>query len=395
MSGTFPDGFLWGAATAGHQVEGGNINANMWPMEWAEGSVFAEPSGDACDHYHRYQEDIATLAALGLNAYRFSVEWSRIEPERGFFSRAALDHYRRMAASCHEHAVTPVVTYSHFTTPRWFAAMGGWKEKSSPDLFGRFAERVTAHLGDLVPWACTLNEPNLSDLLGQLGVTGAPETGLDEEKVAPIIGPGVEVMAKAHRRAVEAIKAGPGNTRAGWTLALVDFQAADGGEEQCQKARQVVELDWLEVSREDDFVGVQTYTRARIGPNGAVPAEANDRPRTENGWEFYPEALEHTIGLAAAATGGPVMVTENGVATSDDGIRRAYTEEALAGVARCLSDGIDVRGYLHWSLLDNFEWMFGYGMHFGLIAVDRETFGRTIKPTARWLGEVARANRLP
>jgi beta-glucosidase len=364
-------------------------------MEWAKGSVFAEPSGDACDHYHRYQEDIATLAVLGLNAYRFSVEWSRIEPEQGFFSRAALDHYRRMVASCHEHGVTPVVTYSHFTTPRWFAGMGGWAEKSAPDLFGRFAERVTTHLGDLVPWACTLNEPNISDLLEQLGVTTAPERGLDGDKVGPLAGPGVEVMAKAHRRAVEAIKSGPGNTRAGWTLALVDFQPIEGGEECCQKARQVAALDWLEVSRQDDFVGVQTYTRACVGRDGVVAAEAAGRPQTENGWEFYPEALENTIGLAAASAGVAVMVTENGVATSDDGIRRAYTEEALAGVARCLSDGIDVRGYLHWSLLDNFEWMFGYQMHFGLIAVDRETFGRTIKPTARWLGEVARANGLP
>ena len=122
----FPDGFLWGAATAGHQVEGGNVNADIWPLEWAPDSIFNEPSGDACDHYHLYREDITVLRELGLNAYRFSLEWSRIEPEPGYFSRAALDHYRRVVGTCHELGITPVVTYNHFTLPRWMAGDGGW-----------------------------------------------------------------------------------------------------------------------------------------------------------------------------------------------------------------------------------------------------------------------------
>src|SRR3954451_5182186 len=161
----FPDGFLWGASTAGHQVEGGNVNADIWPLEWAVPSLFTEPSGDACDHYHRYAEDIATLAGLGLNAYRFSLEWSRIEPEPGYFSRAALDHYRRMMATCLEHGVTPVVSYNHFTVPRWFAGDGAWENPSAPDQFGRFATAATGHLGDLLSWVCTLNEPNVMAML--------------------------------------------------------------------------------------------------------------------------------------------------------------------------------------------------------------------------------------
>jgi beta-glucosidase len=273
--------------------------------------------------------------------------------------------------------------------------MGSWRNKSAPDLFGRFAERVTAHLGDLVPWACTLNEPNVSDLLRQMGVVPAGQQDLDQSAFAAIAGPGVEVMAEVHRRAVDAIRSGPGDTKVGWTLALVDFQPVEGGEERCQAARQAAGIDWLEVSQGDDFVGVQTYTRQRLGPHGPVEAPAGAAPTTENGWEFYPQALEHTVQFASEHSGGPVIVTENGVATSDDDIRLAYTKEALAGVARCVSGGIDVRGYLHWSLLDNFEWMFGYKMHFGLIAVDRETLQRTVKPTARWLGDVARVNELP
>jgi beta-glucosidase len=178
----FPDGFLWGAATAGHQVEGGNVNADMWPMEWASNSTFNEPSGDTCDHYHRYPEDVATLAGLGYNAYRFSLEWSRIEPEPGYFSRAALDHYRRMVACCLEHGITPFVTLNHFTTPRWFAGIGGWGNRGAADSFARFAARVAAHMGDLLSWVGTLNEPNLMDLLRCTGKVpmGAGERGLGD-----------------------------------------------------------------------------------------------------------------------------------------------------------------------------------------------------------------------
>lgn len=392
MGFCFPDGFLWGAATAGHQVEGGNVNANMWPLEWAADSIFQEPSGDACDHYHRYPEDIATLASLGLSAYRFSVEWSRVEPEPGFISRAELDHYRRMAATCHEHGVTPVVTYSHFTTPRWFAQQGNWGNPAAADLFARYCEAVTARLGDLVPWVVTLNEPNVGGILAATGIVPAGDVGRGGG-FASVIGPGLETMVPVHRRAVEAIKAGPGESRVGWSLALVDFQSLAGGEERCERARRMAELDWLDVSGDDDFVGVQTYTRQRFGPDGVVPA-GDGVATMETGWEAYPAALEHTIRLAAAQAKVPVVVTENGMATSDDEARLVYTKDALEGVVRCLADGVDVRGYLHWTLLDNFEWVSGYRMHFGLIAVDRSTFERTVKPSARWLGAVAQANEL-
>ena len=405
----FPDGFLWGAATAGHQVEGGNVNSDMWEAEWAESSGFAEPSGDACDHYHRYPEDIATIADLGLNAYRFSVEWSRIEPEEGFFSRAALDHYRRMAATCHEHGVTPVVTYNHFTSPRWFAHLGGWASPTGVDRFARYCEQVTAHLGDLFTWACTLNEPNVISLLMQTGVApaGASE---DSDRIAALAeaisenqsssptpsawgGQAVDTMGALHQRAVEAIKSTRSEIKVGWTLALIDLQAVDGGDERCESVRKAGELDWLDVSRGDDFVGVQTYSRNLIGPNGRVEPPAGT-PTTQVGWELYPDALEHTVRLAAEHTGLPVMVTENGMATDDDDERIDYTRRALEGLGRACDDGVDVRGYLHWTLLDNFEWVSGFGPKFGLIAFNRKTFERTVKPSARWLGEVARANKI-
>jgi beta-glucosidase len=407
----FPDGFLWGASTAGHQVEGGNVNADIWPLEWAKPSLFTEPSGDACDHYHRYPEDIALLAELGLNAYRFSFEWSRIEPEEGYFSRASLDHYRRMVGTCLEHDVTPVVTYCHFTTPRWFAGAGGWAGDQAPARFARYAERVTERVGDLLGWVATLNEPNVITLLqltgviplgaGERGPLGgaAPATvtevgvgGYDPSRYQMgLVGAGLERMAEVHRAGVHAIKAGPGDTKVGWTLALIDLQAGEGGEERLAAARRGAQLDWLDVSSGDDWVGVQTYSRNILGRDGVIrPAEGV--PTHQTGWEVYPDALEHTVRLAAEQSGVPVLVTENGMATADDDARLAHTRTALAGLARCVADGIDVRAYLHWTLLDNFEWMSGFAKTFGLIGFDPATFERTVKPSARWLGEVARAN---
>jgi beta-glucosidase len=151
MAFAFPKGFLWGTATAAHQVEGGNTASDLWLMEWAKDSIFTEPSADACDHYHRYDSDIGLLKGLGFNTYRFSIEWARIEPEEGFFSKAALDHYRRVLASCHAQNVTPMVTFHHFTAPLWFSRDGGWEDAKSVDRFARYCETAAAALGDLIP----------------------------------------------------------------------------------------------------------------------------------------------------------------------------------------------------------------------------------------------------
>ena len=404
MTTPFPDQFLWGASTAPHQVEGGNVNSDMWEMEWATPSIFAEPSGDACDHYHRYGEDLALMADLGLNAYRFGVEWARVEPEEGYVSRAELDHYRRMCATCHEHGITPVVTYNHFSFPRWFARDGGWDGPQAADRFARYSESVTEHLGDLVPWVCTINEPNLIAML--MATRMAPVATRDDTEalVAPAPeavdgprswpSPNIDAMRAAHRKAFDSIKSVRDTIQVGWAPALVDLQAVPGGEERLAQVRPAAQLDWLDISRDDDFVGVQTYSRELVGPDGMLPAP-DGAPTAQTGWEIYPDALGHTVRLAAERTGKPVLVTENGLGTADDHARRAYTEGALQGLAGAIADGFDVRGYLHWTLIDNFEWVSGFAVTFGLIAVDRTTFARTIKPSARWLGDVARANRLP
>ncbi|HEY2386599.1 MAG TPA: family 1 glycosylhydrolase [Candidatus Binatia bacterium] len=388
MARTFPPGFVWGTATAAHQVEGGNWNNDWWAWEHTPGSPCQEPSGDACDHYHRYRDDLDLLARLGFGAYRFSLEWSRIEPEDGEFSRAALDHYRRMCAACHERGIVPIVTFHHFTTPRWVAARGGWLEASTAERFARYCARAAAHLGDLVGRVCTLNEPNIVAEFGyRWGLFPPGHRDADERSRANAI------FLDAHRRAVAAIRDAGVRAPVGLTLALQDWQAVDGGEAVRDRERHDMEDVYLGGLRGDDFLGVQTYSRVRYGPDGLRAPEPGV-PLTQMGYEFWPEALEACIRRAAALTGLPILVTENGIGTADDRDRVAYVRRALHGVLACLADGLPVQGYVYWSLLDNFEWALGYGPTFGLVAVDRTTQARHPKPSASWLGAIARANTL-
>jgi beta-glucosidase len=385
----FPDGFLWGSATAAHQVEGNNLNSDWWEFEHAAGTVCVEPSGDACDSWHRWPEDLSLLASLGFGAYRFSVEWGRIEPEEGEWSPAALDHYRRQCARCRELGMVPVVTLNHFTLPRWLSATGGWERPDAPQLFGRYCQRTTAVIGDLVGWACTINEPNIVAMMGYLGGVFPPALRDSDRRRAVN-----DALCRAHVLGVEALRAGPGAFPVGLTLSMTDYQAVVGGEQRLERIRSTMEDVFLAATAGDDFVGVQCYTRMRVGPAGALPPDEGV-PVTQMGYEYWPQALEATVRRAWGFTGGtPILVTENGISTSDDEVRIRFVSEALAGVQRCLRDGIDVRGYIYWSLLDNFEWVLGYGPRFGLVEVDRETFERRPKASAAWLGELSKANSL-
>jgi beta-glucosidase len=404
---SYPKGFLWGVATAAHQVEGNNLNSDAWVLEQMKPSAFAEPSGDACDQYHRYLEDIKLVASLGFNTYRFSVEWARVEPEQGFFSTAELDHYRRVAAACRENNLTPMVTFWHFTSPRWFAASGGWESEGAGDLFVRYCERTAKHLGDLIGAAATFNEPNIPLLLRWMFAAmpqnpfqgaqtllqaAARKVGSDRFSFFILADPerSRDTMIPAHHRAMAAMKSGPGRYPVGVTLAIQDEQAV-GPDSRRDAKRQELYGAWLDAAGKSDFVGVQTYTRARVGQDGDLPPEPGVE-LTQMGYEFWPESLEQTIRYASARAKVPVYVTENGVATEDDARRVEYVRRALAGVESCLRDGIDVRGYVHWSLLDNFEWMLGYRPKFGLVAVNRDTQERIVKASARYLGALARRN---
>lgn len=384
--------FLMGAATAAHQVEGNNVNSDCWLLETLPGSVFKQPSGDACDHYHRFADDIGMLAKLGFNSYRFSIEWARIEPSPGAFSAAELGHYREVLETCRRHGLKTVVTLHHFTSPRWFAAQGGFEQPTAVALFARYADYVVSRLSGLIDHLCTFNEANLSFgpqramIAAAAKATGSPLFSSflfdDTTRSKPII----RACHAAARRAVKAVAPA---LPVGLTLAMSDIQAADGASHAAADAARSAAYDvWLEAARNDDFVGVQTYTRELYDASGRVDPPAG-AIRTQIGQEYYPAAIEGTVRYAARVAKVPILITENGIGIEDDRLRISYIDGALAAVDRCRASGIDIRGYLHWSALDNFEWLFGYDPKFGLISVDRATQRRLPKPSAYYLGAIA------
>jgi beta-glucosidase len=401
------DDFLWGAATSGHQVEGGNWNSDWWEFEHAAGAPVSGPSGDACDSYHRFEEDIQLVRDLGLNAYRFGVEWPRVEPEDGEFSIAAIDHYRRVVATCRERGIEPLVTFSHHTLPRWAAHRGGWLWPELPQRFGRYADRLSRAFGDELRWVMTINQP---DLVANIGYRYGQEPAgwealksTDGEAVAQRCTP---LLLAGHRLAREAIRASMPGASVGVGLASVEWTGFEGSEEELEQLPAVREWDgpFYNETGGDDYVGVQVYTRRLAVPLDGSPAlspglEGYPEPPgtrlTSAGWPFHPESLAPAVRRTARKTGLPILITENGIGTEDDAERIEFLTRALGSLGEAVRDGIDVRGYFHWSLLDNFEWGQGYGVRFGIAEVDRRTFARTLKPSAHVLGGYARRNEVP
>ena len=386
-----------------YQVEGGNTNTDWWWWEHKEGTPCLEPSGDACDFYHRYREDIVMQGDLGYNAFRFGIEWARIEPAEGEFSRAALDHYRRMLAACREQRITPILTFHHFTLPMWLHDQGGFTSPRFAELFERYCDRAAAALGDLIGYACTINEPQGLGFSGYVLGINPPGRKGDVEGARKA----TENLIEAHRLGAAAIRA-RAQIPVGICLAIPDLQYEDGAlpGESGFELESAINDSYFEVARQDDFIGVQTYTRFRFGPEGprGPGHEWSDLSReltetdetTQMGYENYPRALGGAIRRAWERTGGiPILVTESGIATAIDSKRIRFIEAAMRETLACITEGIDVRSYIYWSLMDNFEWAFGYKPTFGLIEVDRETLARRPRPSAYWLGKVSRAGALP
>jgi beta-glucosidase len=425
MTQQFPKGFLWGASTAAHQVEGNNTKSDFWLMENVEGSMFKEPSGNAVDHYLLYKEDIAQMAKMGLNGYRFSIEWARIEPEEGHFDAAEIEHYRNVLLACRQWHITPIVTMHHFSSPQWLIREGGWESANTPARFARYCTHVIRELGELIPYVCTINEANISlgikkimkrhqaqaaapgaqvgmntDRMAQMQkhyeelskAFGSPSTGVNAF-LAPRSDSGLALIFQAHTEARAAIRQIRPQTQIGITLSLYDIQSVPGGEEQAADALQEEFLQFLPYMKDDDFFGLQNYTRAVYGADGILPVPEGAE-KTQMGNEYYPEGLEAVVRYAWRQLGIPVMITENGVATDDDTRRVAFIDRALQGMHACIADGIPVTGYMHWSLMDNFEWQLGFSRRFGLIAVDRTTQERMIKPSGLHLGRIAKKNEI-
>jgi beta-glucosidase len=379
----FPSEFSWGTSTSAYQIEGGNDNTDWCRYERTPGTRAVEVCGDACDSWHRYEEDLDILASLGLNSFRLSVEWARIEPEQGVFSEEALDHYRDVLTACHDRRITPVVTLHHFTLPLWVADAGGFESPDIVSWMTRYASKVAHALGDLIGVACTINEPNIVAIMGYLVGTFPPQVTSWDRFVAVN-----QTMRDCHVAMRDTLKEGPGTFPVGLPLSMQQYEALPGCEERLDSFREEMEDKYLRSLTDDDYVGVQCYTKLIFGPEGVVTNPEGEL--TDMGYLFWPQCVDYTVRRAAELAKVPIIVTENGIGTANDEQRIRYLDEALKGVRRLLDDGLDVRGYFQWSLLDNFEWTFGYRPKFGIVEVDRSTFARTLKPSARWFGDATR-----
>jgi beta-glucosidase len=424
---SFPSGFLWGAATSAHQVEGGNRLNQWWRFEQEPGRIAdGSVSGVACDHWHRFDEDFARAAADSHNAHRLSLEWSRIEPQHGVFDAAAIAHYHEVFASLRRHALTPIVTLHHFTDPLWIFDLGGWENRETIDRFVEFATLCGREFGGEVDWWCTVNEPDVLAFRGwSQGVW--PPGKRDDSAALMVMANSLEAHGRAYRALHQAdtIDA-DGDGHAAWVgfakhAVVLEPQrpwfapdvvyrnlehrvfneavlaaAATGRIDLWIPGARGVKREVAELRDSMDYVGINHYTRWKVRafardphvvPPGAV---LNDL-----GWEIHPAGIEAVV-RDAARFGKPVIILENGVADATDRVRPRALVETLAHLARAIASGVDVRGYLHWSLLDNFEWAEGYTGRFGLYQVgfDDPALPRTRTRSADLFARIARANAI-
>jgi beta-glucosidase len=407
----FPAGFLWGAATSAHQVEGGNVHNDWWRFEQVPGAIRSgDASGDACRHYDRFDEDFARAEADGHNAHRLSIEWSRIEPERGRWNRVAVDHYHAVLDALRRRRLEPVVTLHHFTNPLWIADHGGWEHRDTVDRFADFVRFCAREFGGEIDWWCTVNEPEVFAFRGwSEGIW--PPAVRDNSRALAVIANQLEAHGRAYRILHEEDRAdadGDGRAaRVGFAKHVVQleplrrwlptdrllarfedraFNAAvleaprTGIIDLSIPGARGVHREHAELRGSLDWIGVNYYTRWMVRSLARDPHVARpDAPRNDLGWEIWPRGLEEAI-VRAGAGGVPVLVTENGVADLHDRLRPRALVEFVTHVGDAMRRGAGVLGYLHWSLLDNFEWADGYHGRFGLYRVD---FSDPARPRTR------------
>ena len=404
----FPQGFLWGTSSAAHQVEGDNRNSDWWEFEQKPGRIAGGDTSEvACDHYRRYREDFALLREMRQNAHRLSIEWSRIEPTEGQFDSRQVRHYRDVLGELREQSILPMVTLHHFTSPQWFVRKGGWTAAESPGAFLRFVRKVVDELGDLVHLWCTINEPTIYGANGWL--TGEFPPGRHGDLAGQYRV--TRHMQQAHEMAYLAIKKRLPDAPVGLSHHKFLFLPASEARRDRLAARtaQLVVDRWPVgpaqlrriVEATSDYIGIAHYWGQACAFDPRRPQDQFIRrfnvpgaPVTDMGWSADPRWMRDVLN-ELRGYGKPVYVTENGLATEDDGSRERYLIEILTNVALAIEDGVDVRGYFHWTNMDNFEWARGYGVKFGLISVDRQTLERRVKPSGRLYARIATANALP
>ena len=420
----FPPGFQWGVATSSHQVEGNcNNNWSRWEASFKADGTPRIHNGDrsivACDHWNRYKEDIELIKALGVSVYRFSVEWSKIEPEAGHFDESAIQHYRDVCLALKAAGITPVVTLHHFTNPLWFEDMGAFENEANIRYFVRFSQRVFDSLKDHVAIWCTINEPAVYTTQGYFNGVWPP--GKQDPQLA---GEVMKNLLVAHTRVYEALKSrvdgknyqvgivknvfpfdpyNRWNPMDWFVCSILDGVFNQGALDYFQTGKFSFSLPGMDkvkyINKSGigslDFIGLNNYSHQRVksqlNPKEFFRFEFYpDEEMTDMFYPIYPEAIYRSI-KRVKDIDVPIIITENGIADKKDDRRRRYIERYLYAVSKAIKEGADVRGYYYWSLMDNFEWSEGYEMKFGLYEVDFTTQIRTLREgSKRYMDIVAR-----
>ncbi len=419
---TFPKNFYWGAATSAHQVEGGNHNDwSQWEKENAERlardseSMYAhwipvwngiknqalDPknyiSGRACDHYNRFKEDFDIAKSLNQNAHRFSIEWSRIEPEEGKFNKKEIEHYRQVIMALRERRIEPFVTLWHYTHPLWFTARGGWLHPKAGESFLRFTKKVVLEYKDDVKYWLTFNEPETVVREGYLQASRAPQ----ERSLIKAFRV-MRNLVETHKNAYSLIHKINSNAMVSFAESLVFFESYNKWPHNLLLKKI---LQWWrngqfvpKVISHCDFIGLQYYFHSKIRFNPFVSQwgfqfNENKLGLNDMGWEIYPEGIDYVL-KDLKKYNLPVIITENGLADYCDKYRADFIKDHLVWVHKAISEGVDVRGYLYWSFMDNFEWNQGFWPRFGLVEMDYKTLGRKIRPSAKMYAEICKNNAL-
>ncbi len=401
----FPKNFIWGAATAAYQVEGQNANSDWWHWEKKAGK---ENSGDACRHYELYEKDFDLAQGLHHNAHRLSIEWSRIEPQEGKFSEKELKHYLDVILALRARGMEPIVTLHHFTNPAWFSESGNWTDKKSIERFRRYCEVVVRALAPHVHYWITINEPMIYMTHAYVLGWWPPQiksiwTGRTVQK--NLASAHVAAYCVIHKIYEEAALAKPAVSI---SQHLQAFEPCD----QSLKNRLAAFLrhQWFNLGfinavmrhKALDFLGVNYYSRQQVDlKHWGIRNLAEDvcqknhdpRPKNSLGWDIYPEGLYDLL-LKLKKYNLPIMITENGICDAEDNLRWEFLQGHLKSIHRAMEEGVNVTGYLYWSLLDNFEWAQGFAPRFGLIDFDYATQKRTIRESAKKFAEVCKTGTL-
>lgn len=380
----FPTHFLWGSATSSHQVEGGNTHNDWWAWEQTRSEGLR--SVVACDHWNRWREDIDLLKSLGQNAYRLSLEWSRIEPTEGAFDQEALTHYKEVLQYCRAQNITTVVTLHHFTNPLWIRDQGGWTSTKTIKDFCRYAETVLSFLGTEIDLLITINEPQVYSFMSY--TIGAWPPNVKSEAASARV---MWNMSRAHRAVYQISKRLLPHLPVGIAYNMTTFEAHNGTWRERFFAKWFDLFNnrsffWLTGMRTHDFFGLNYYFHRRLdGSRSFIPSFVDPKQigkdTSDLGWELYPSGIGK-LARSLACHEKPILITEHGLADAEDTRRPSYLKESLKSLLEAKRDGAPVIGYLHWSLLDNFEWADGFEPRFGLVEVDFKTQERTPRGSA-------------